>query len=108
MRTQIHPTFQKRLQKQFIVVWVTGVLSFAGGLALHRNGYPQMGWVLSAIFAISIFGGLMYWYYQLHNVPCLMCKGKTKTAKDASKSKWVANCQQCQIEWDLQTGVGND
>ena len=108
MKTQIHPTFQKTLQKQFLVVWVTGALSFGGGLALQKYGYPQMGWGLFSIFAFSIFGGLFYWYYQLHNVPCLVCQGKTKTAKDASKTNWVANCQQCQIEWDLQIGVGSD
>jgi hypothetical protein len=81
--------------------------SFGGGLILHKSGYPQMGWGLFFIFTILIFGGLFYWYYQLHHVPCLVCLGKTKTAKDASKSKWVASCQHCQIEWDLQTGVGD-
>ena len=108
VKTQIHPTFQKTLRKQFIAVWLICAFSFAGSLAMHKFGYPRVGWGLASVFAGLAIGGLLYWRYQLRHVTCLVCQGKTKTMKDVTETKWMAHCRHCQIEWDLQTGVGND
>ena len=83
-------------------------ISFGIGLFLHKSGFETSGWVLFGVFSISIFGGLIYLFYLHYHVSCLVCNGETKTTKDSTKSKWVAICKSCQIEWDLQTGVGSD
>ncbi|GAB2892695.1 hypothetical protein GCM10027046_21990 [Uliginosibacterium flavum] len=108
MQSRIHPGFQKSLQRRFITIWIAAALSISGGLLLHRQGYPLLGWVLSGLFGILVLGGLLYLSWRLHHVKCLECGGKTRTRKDATRTQWVAQCEQCQIEWDLQTGAGGD
>jgi hypothetical protein len=106
MKILIHPTFQKTLQKRFISIWLTAAISFSSGLYLSKTGHQIIAGVLFGVMGISIFGGLAYLFYQHYHVTCLECNGKTKTTKDSTKTKWVAHCERCQIEWDLNTGVG--
>ena len=94
--------------KKFISVWLAGAISFGFGLFFHKSGFENIGWALFSVFGISIFGGLVYLIYLHHHVACCACNGKTKTIQDSTKSKWVAVCEQCQIEWDLQTSVSSD
>lgn len=108
MEIRVHPSYQKRLQKNFIKIWLTGALSFGFGLYFHRSGHEALGWIILSLFAISIFGGLMYLTYLHYHVSCLACKNKTKTKVDTTKTKWIAVCSHCQIKWDLQTSVGGD
>lgn len=108
MQTRTHPHFQKRLQRRFITIWLGAALSFAASLLLHRSGYPQLGWGMAAVFGVVAVGGLLRLMWGLYHVKCLACGGKTRTTKDATRTQWVAQCEACQIEWDLQTGVGGD
>jgi len=108
MKICIHPTFQKSLQRKFIFIWVTGVISFAIGLFFQKSGFSTMGWIMIGVFGVTVFGGLAYLSYSQFHVICLACNGATKTKQDSTKSKWVAVCKHCQIEWDLQLSVGSD
>ncbi|MEQ1590589.1 MAG: hypothetical protein ABL902_09585 [Gallionella sp.] len=107
MKSIAHPTFQKTLQRQFLIIWGTCVLCFGGGLYFLKHGHEQLGWVLASVFAVSGVCGLLYLYFNLHHVICLVCNGKTKTKADRTRGTWIASCEHCQIEWDLQTGIGN-
>lgn len=108
MKTCIHTTYQKSLQRNFIIIWLIGAISFSVGLLLHKSGFETIGWALFGVFGISVFGGLLYLTYLHYHVRCPICNGETKTTKDSTQSKWMAICKHCQIEWDLQTGVGGD
>ena len=108
MQTRIHPHFQKTLQRRFIKLWLSAALSITASLVLYRQGYPQWGWVMAAVFGVLCVGGLLLLTWHLYHVRCLQCGGKTRTTKDATRTQWVAQCEACQIEWDLQTGVGGD
>nr|WP_315486194.1 hypothetical protein [uncultured Undibacterium sp.] len=108
MKTCIHPSYQKSLQRKFIFIWSTCAISFGAGLFFHKSGFEFMGWLLFGLFGILIFGGLGYLFFSHFHVNCLSCNGKTKTIKDSTNSKWLAVCSRCQIEWDLQTSVSSD
>jgi hypothetical protein len=108
MQKRIHPHFQKTLQRRFIKIWLGAAFSIGASLLLHRQGYSQLGWIMATVFGVLALGGLLLLTWQLYRVPCLACGGKTRTTKDATRTQWVAQCEACQIEWDLQTGVGGD
>jgi len=80
MKTIVHPNFSKKFQTTLLITWTGSVFCFGMGLL----------------------------YYRLHHVICLDCGGQTQSVKDKeTHSKWVANCQKCQIRWDLQIGVAD-
>src|SRR5512135_470838 len=105
MKTLVHPTFQKSLQRQFLFMWPACALCFGGGLYFLKHGHEQLGWTLACAFAAIGVGGLLYMNYCLHHVTCLVCRGETRTKAHPTERKWVAICEHCQIEWDLQTGI---
>lgn len=108
MELRIHSTFQKTLQREFLILWLVGAFSIGSSIYFLKHDYKIIGLVLALVFSFFCFGGPAYLFYKLHHVSCLVCNGKTKTTKDLTKTQWVAVCSHCQIEWDLQTGASGD
>lgn len=106
MKSCIHPTHKKSVLKKFFAIWVTSAIFFGLGLFFNRSDFKIPMVVFFGLVAVSIFGGLFYLLYLHYNVTCLTCDGKTKTISNKSESKWIAVCERCQIEWDLQ--ISND
>jgi hypothetical protein len=107
MEYRIHPTYQKNLQKNSIVIWLTAVISLCIGIYLYKIGYEAASGAVCGIFFLSAIGGSIYLRYSLRHVKCLACNRLTKTKLDSTKSNWVAVCNSCNIEWDLKTGIAD-
>jgi hypothetical protein len=108
MKTIVHPNFSKQFQKTLLFTWTGSVFCFGMGLFLLKNNAESVGKFFALAFVLIAMGGMGMLYYRLHHVICLDCGGQTQSVKDKeTRSKWVANCQNCQIRWDLQIGVAN-
>jgi hypothetical protein len=81
------------------------VVSVVAGICFRWAGFETIVMGLSYICAAVMIGGWLHLKYFLYHVKCLVCNSKVKTTKNSAKSKLVAVCKDCQIEWDLQTEI---
>jgi len=81
------------------------VVSAVGGSLLCKKGFFVVGHDLQIASSVFVVAALVYLPYQLFNVKCPKCGMKTRTEKDLTQSRWLANCNDCNIAWDLEMGA---
>ena len=105
MEKREYPAVQRALRRTMLFALPFSFFCFGTGLYLHKKGYEILGWTLEAAFGATIVWALAYMSWRLHRVRCPQCGGRAPTQKDETGNWWVANCNRCNIQWDLKTGV---
>lgn len=107
MNQKAHPWFAGWFQRFFLRAWCVAAGSMGAGLWLLKHDHERLGSFLCVVFVVSATVTLAFLYWRLHHVACPRCAHGTKTGVDARRSRWVARCGRCGVEWDLGLGVGD-
>lgn len=107
MITKIHPTIEKRISKIFKRGWCSGVFFFTAIVVLEffevLDRSIAIG--LAVGFALSVLVAVLYTSYLLHSIRCPDCNLPLNTHENDELQRWVAICEECKIEWNLNIGV---
>jgi cytosine/uracil/thiamine/allantoin permease len=105
MEKREHPAVQRSLLRGLATAWISAAVCFALALYLLRHGYETVGWAFAAAFGLVIVCALFYAFWRIHRVNCPQCGERAPTKKDKTGNWWIATCDRCKIEWDLNTSV---
>jgi hypothetical protein len=104
MEIEPHPYISKHLTRLFYTFFCVFALLLFLSHAVDEK-------YISTIVPVALIGGcsfFIYVFYRLKNVRCPKCRKNTIASKISNPYNYSAQCINCQIEWDLGIGYGNN